>query len=487
LYLGNTTAQSFFVGDPASPTTIDGSEINLTASVDIDGGVVGRGAFDLRSTLDVAGLTQVHDFSILDSANVAKAAFTHDLIDFNTAFTATTDWNITGLDSMLFEKTLSLRWLNDAVSPIEMLAFEEVLTSGDLYWAETELLMLAEGADEDTTYTSDDLNARTATFNGTAKLDDAQTKFNATTSLLLDGNSDWVSYPYDAGLFFNTTDDKTVEVWIRRDAAITIKDKVILQANGVTGSEWPNFILSITTGHTINFSTYRVGSPNHEIVGTETIPINTWVHVAVCLTNADDTAYLFVAGVADGTDVDANAHNDTGGLFTIGHQTSATDDYFPGNIEGVRVTQGVARYTAAFTPPAEAFPTIAATLTETFVVGDPAHNTLIDGALITVDGPVSLLNKISATVTTVTATSYTAAGEHVILVDDDAAAAAVTITLPTAVTANTMYHIKKLGTTANVIVDGDGTEEIDGALTAVLTTQYESIMVISDGTAWHVI
>jgi len=100
---------------------------------------------------------------------------------------------------------------------------------------------------------------------------------------------------------------------------------------------------------------------------------------------------------------------------------------------------------------------------------------------------VTMSQKVNANTTTVTTTTHTAADEHVILVDDDTAAAAVTVTLPLAATANTIYHVKKLGTTANVIIDGNGSETIDGALTAVLTTQYESIMLISDGSAWHVL
>ncbi len=111
----------------------------------------------------------------------------------------------------------------------------------------------------------------------------------------------------------------------------------------------------------------------------------------------------------------------------------------------------------------------------------------LTGGTMLLDGSFTVDEKINVGVTTVTTTTYTAAAEHVILVDDDTAAATVTVTLPTAVTANTIYHIKKLGTTANVIVEGNGAETIDGALTATLTTQYESIMLVSDGVEWHVI
>lgn len=88
---------------------------------------------------------------------------------------------------------------------------------------------------------------------------------------------------------------------------------------------------------------------------------------------------------------------------------------------------------------------------------------------------------------TVTGTSHTAADERFILVDDDTAGSTVTITLPAAAGINIIYHIKKLGTTANVIVDGNASETIDGALTATLSVQFEAIKIVSDGSNWHVV
>lgn len=89
--------------------------------------------------------------------------------------------------------------------------------------------------------------------------------------------------------------------------------------------------------------------------------------------------------------------------------------------------------------------------------------------------------------TTVTGTTHTAADEHVILVDDDTAGSAVTVTLPLAADADAMYYVKKLGTTANVIVDGNGAETVDGAANATLTLQHEAILVVSNGSAWFVL
>lgn len=88
---------------------------------------------------------------------------------------------------------------------------------------------------------------------------------------------------------------------------------------------------------------------------------------------------------------------------------------------------------------------------------------------------------------TVTATAYTLKAKKIVLVDDDTAGGIVTITLP-AVIDNTdrIVYFKKLGTTANVILDGFGGETIDGATTKTLTTQYESTALICSGAEWFV-
>ena len=91
-------------------------------------------------------------------------------------------------------------------------------------------------------------------------------------------------------------------------------------------------------------------------------------------------------------------------------------------------------------------------------------------------------------VTTVTTTPYTALGsDKVILVDDDTIGGAATIDLPAASNRKAEYVIKKLGSTGNVTIDANGGDLIDGGATAVLTTQYESLTIVSDLSDWWII
>lgn len=71
----------------------------------------------------------------------------------------------------------------------------------------------------------------------------------------------------------------------------------------------------------------------------------------------------------------------------------------------------------------------------------------------------------------------------------NATGGAFTITLPTAAShTGRIYYIKKIDSSANAVtVDGDSSETIDDSTTAVLTAQYESITIQSDGSEWWII
>lgn len=90
-------------------------------------------------------------------------------------------------------------------------------------------------------------------------------------------------------------------------------------------------------------------------------------------------------------------------------------------------------------------------------------------------------------VTVVKTANYTAADDSVILCD--ATSAGFTITLPSAASSTSRkYEIKKTDSTSNVVtVDANASETIDGSLTKLLESQYQSISIVSDGSNWFII
>jgi hypothetical protein len=83
---------------------------------------------------------------------------------------------------------------------------------------------------------------------------------------------------------------------------------------------------------------------------------------------------------------------------------------------------------------------------------------------------------------------YTAtANDYAIMCD--ASGGGFTITLPAAAShTGRVYHIKKIDSSGNIVtVDGNSSETIDDATTAVLTTQYEAITIQCDGDEWFIL
>jgi len=91
------------------------------------------------------------------------------------------------------------------------------------------------------------------------------------------------------------------------------------------------------------------------------------------------------------------------------------------------------------------------------------------------------------TVSTKTGTyTETATSGEVILLGDTTSGA-FTITLPTAVSNIAKITVKKIAGSATLTVDGNGSQTIDGGLTASIVRVYESITLVSDNANWHII
>lgn len=90
---GDFESEVFVVGDPAYDTRIDGLTTTITAAITT-----------INGTLGVDGDTSLNSGASLtfwDSTDTDSAVFSHDGADFNTAFTGTTDWDISGLTGRL--------------------------------------------------------------------------------------------------------------------------------------------------------------------------------------------------------------------------------------------------------------------------------------------------------------------------------------------------------------------------------------------------
>jgi hypothetical protein len=94
---------------------------------------------------------------------------------------------------------------------------------------------------------------------------------------------------------------------------------------------------------------------------------------------------------------------------------------------------------------------------------------------------------LSLPITTKSANYTVSASDYIIL--GNASSGSITFTLPTAVgIAGRIYEFVKIDSSSNTItIDGAGSETINGALTKVLSTQWQRCRIVSNGVNWIIL
>jgi hypothetical protein len=175
---------------------------------------------------------------------------------------------------------------------------------------------------------------------GNAQISTSVKKYG-TGSLAFDGTGDYL--PFTNPLISNFgTGDFTFECWVYKTTS-SGGDQVIIDARAANNAT--PWLVSITNANLIYFysgTAYTTSS---------SISLNTWSHIAVSRSNG--TLKIFIDGVSgfSGT-VTTNLDRNAGGK--IGSDVSGNSVLY-GYIDDLRITKGVARYTATFTPPTTAF------------------------------------------------------------------------------------------------------------------------------------
>jgi hypothetical protein len=227
-------------------------------------------------------------------------------------------------------------------------------TGGDANFASTVLLLGFEGADASTA-TSDESSANrgAATFFSNAQIDTGQAKFGS-SSLLLDGAEDRITFPDSADWLFTSADDFTIEAWIR--------------FNSLTGfqaicSHWTNstqsWVFDWTGSNTLRFAYSTNGSDTVSVAGAWTPSTGTWYHVAA--DKSSGTLRVYANGVMLTSAGSIPSFNDAPvglRIGTVGGNAGTEVNDFNGWIDELRITKGVARYASdsGYSVPTAAFP-----------------------------------------------------------------------------------------------------------------------------------
>jgi hypothetical protein len=208
-----------------------------------------------------------------------------------------------------------------------------------------------DGADGSTVFT--DVKGHAFTAGGNAQIDTAQSRFGG-ASLLLDGAGSFVQSAPSAALGF-ATGDFAIEGQFKRNGLSTDQGIYVrgLLTGGFNQTSLAHAIF-LSADNKLNFRVYT-GGTNKTITTAATVTDTaSFHHFAMCA--AGSTLYGFLDGVLVGSTAYTSQNDSSSWPSVIGSFGAAWGLHFNGHIDEVRITKGVARYTAAFTPPTEPFP-----------------------------------------------------------------------------------------------------------------------------------
>lgn len=225
----------------------------------------------------------------------------------------------------------------------------------DPYFSSVVLLAHMDGTNGSTSFPDNSTAANTITASGSAQVSTTSPEFG-TGSALFNGTTDYLSIPTSTNFDLGST--YTVEFWAKFSSTAANQGLLLRGSYNTGTSNWTGLAFSVRflTTPVLRFYLYGLsaGTEQHiDVAGAPTTGV--WAHYAMVLTGTVATVY--VNGVASGTLTGITTPAASTQPLIIGDWPYVTGhNYFSGNIDDLRITKGVARYTANFTPPTSAFP-----------------------------------------------------------------------------------------------------------------------------------
>lgn len=214
----------------------------------------------------------------------------------------------------------------------------------------TKLMLHCNGADAATTFT--DEIGKTVTANGTAQIDTAQYKFGGASGLF-DGDSDYLSLDDSDDWNFGTG-DFTIDFWVRFNSIEDDTRYTFFNQYKAGVSNWR--FMREGTGNQLQFQALTGATYNawYTTVNEWKPDVDTWYHLEVVRNGS--TCYIFINGVSQALTVTNTFGTlpDVAAELQIGK--GIIDDYYvDGWMDEIRISKGIARHTANFTPETTAY------------------------------------------------------------------------------------------------------------------------------------
>jgi hypothetical protein len=232
--------------------------------------------------------------------------------------------------------------------------------------SDTKLYLRMNGTDASQTFTDESTSGHTVTANGHAQIDTADKKFG-TGAGLFDGTGDFLTVS-DHADFDLTGGIWTIDCWIKTTAIGSVQG-IFSQKTGV--NDYIEGYIGAQGQVLLQIYEDVAGVPSNVVnivSATGLITADTWYHIE--FVENGNSWYIFIDGVSVATGTDTGRAANYTGDFTIAADSTTTNE-FNGWIDEFRLSKGVARHTANFTPPTLEYIVSAGTVVE--ASGSPTY------------------------------------------------------------------------------------------------------------------
>jgi hypothetical protein len=216
------------------------------------------------------------------------------------------------------------------------------------YLGSVSTLLHFEGSDGSTTFT--DVKGKVYTSSN-ATITTADFKFGSSCGSF-GGSNSYITTPHSANLVLSDG-DYTVELWVKFDNFSNDYQCLFCKYGADDNAKSFQYNYS----KSMNRLDFFIGNALHEFAVPLDINVNTWHHIA--LVRAGSTLYGFVDGLLLVKSEGAINNYTDGGyplyLARLPHSNPIYQYQLNGKIDEFCLTKGVAKYTANFTPPTQAF------------------------------------------------------------------------------------------------------------------------------------
>ena len=261
-------------------------------------------------------------------------------------------------------------------------------TVGDVHHPKVKLLLPFDGSNGATSTTdSSNVNA-SITFQGSATIATAQSKFGGSSLHVTNANPDSIAAQI-VGTSLNLTGDFTIEWWVRR-VQVSLADEMCFgPLYGVSSSTNPTSRTGLLCGYFYNStSSTKIGlyaasgSGSWDISNGNLIcdlpTVGSWEHHALVRSGSDWSYYVDGSRTYNASLGSSTLYSQSTPSYIMLGKSWTTDASPEAYYDDFRVTQGLARYSGtSFTPPSTAHLTSAGDVNKQIVVNSDADGVAI--------------------------------------------------------------------------------------------------------------